>query len=72
VLLTGLEALTASELRIAEMAAEGLTNRQIAQSLFVTDRTVEGHLTNVFSKLGVSARTALSTALRSPRQMIRA
>jgi hypothetical protein len=42
VLLTGLEALTASERRIAELAAEGLTNREIAQSLFVTARTVRG------------------------------
>jgi hypothetical protein len=40
-LLTGLEALTASERRIAELAAQGLTNRQIAQNLFVTARTVE-------------------------------
>ena len=58
-LLTGLEALTASERRIAELAAEGLTNRQIAQTLFVTARTVEGHLTHVFYKLDVKARTAL-------------
>ncbi|MEA2619023.1 MAG: hypothetical protein QOE72_4806 [Chloroflexota bacterium] len=63
VLLTGLEALTASELRIAELAAQGLTNRQIAQHLFVTARTVEGHLTNVFTKLDVSTRIELSGAL---------
>jgi DNA-binding CsgD family transcriptional regulator len=63
VLLTGLEALTASERRIAELAARGLTNRQIAQNLFVTARTVEGHLTNVFTKLDVRARSELSAAL---------
>jgi DNA-binding CsgD family transcriptional regulator len=63
VLLTGLESLTASELRIAELAAVGLTNREIAQKLFVTARTVEGHLTNVFSKLDVSTRTELPDAL---------
>jgi DNA-binding CsgD family transcriptional regulator len=63
VLLTGLEALTASERRIAELAAQGLTNRQIAQNLFVTARTVEGHLTNVFTKLDVRARNQLSAAL---------
>jgi len=63
VLLTGLEALTACERRIAELAAQGLTNRQIAQHLFVTARTVEGHLTNVFTKLEVRARNELSVAL---------
>jgi DNA-binding CsgD family transcriptional regulator len=63
VLLTGLEALTASERRIAELAAEGLTNREIAQTLFITARTVEGHLTNVFHKLDVNARTELPAAL---------
>jgi ATP/maltotriose-dependent transcriptional regulator MalT len=63
VLLRGLEALTASERRIAELAADGLTNREIAQTLFVTARTVEGHLTNVFQKLDINARTALPGAL---------
>jgi DNA-binding CsgD family transcriptional regulator len=63
VLLSGLEALTASERRIAELAAEGLTNREIAQNLFVTARTVEGHLTNVFHKLDVKARTELPAKL---------
>src|SRR5262249_11414174 len=59
VVITGLEALTASERRIAELAAGGLTNREIAQRLFVTARTVEGHLTSVFSKLAIRARTEL-------------
>jgi DNA-binding CsgD family transcriptional regulator len=66
--LTGLEALTGSERRIAELAADGLTNREIAQTLFVTDRTVEGHLTNVFTKLGVRSRTSLPAALATPTQ----
>jgi DNA-binding CsgD family transcriptional regulator len=70
--LTGLEALTASERRIAELAADGLTNREIAQTLFVTDRTVEGHLTNVFTKLGVRNRTLLPAALATPTQATRA
>jgi DNA-binding CsgD family transcriptional regulator len=65
VLLTGLEALTASERRIAELAAEGLTNRQIAQNLLITARTVEGHLTNVFIKLDVKTRTELPKALQT-------
>ena len=70
-LLTGLEALTASERRIAELAAEGLTNREIAQTLFVTARTVEGHLTHVFYKLDVKARTALPAALAAPTSAVR-
>jgi DNA-binding CsgD family transcriptional regulator len=70
VMLTGLEALTASERRIAELAAEGLTNAQIAQALFVTARTVEGHLTNVFLKLDVRARTELGAALAAPTQAV--
>jgi DNA-binding CsgD family transcriptional regulator len=69
--LTGLEALTASERRIAELAASGLTNREIAQTLFVTDRTVEGHLTHVFYKLDVKTRTALPTALATTTQASR-
>jgi DNA-binding NarL/FixJ family response regulator len=71
-LLSGLEALTASERRIAELAAEGLTNREIAQTLFVTARTVEGHLTHVFYKLDVNARTALPAALAAPTSAVRA
>jgi DNA-binding CsgD family transcriptional regulator len=71
VLLTGLEALTASERRIAELAAEGLTNREIAQTLFVTARTVEGHLTHVFYKLDVKARTELPAALAAPTSAVR-
>jgi DNA-binding CsgD family transcriptional regulator len=63
IVLTGLDALTASERRVAELASEGLTNREIAQTLFVTARTVEGHLTGVFRKLQVSSRDELPAAL---------
>lgn len=66
VMLTGLDSLTASERRIAELAGEGLTNREIAQTLFVTARTVEGHLTSVFRKLQLGSRTELASALVSP------
>ena len=55
----GLDALTPSELRVAELAADGLTNRQIAQTIFVTPKTVEFHLRNVFLKLGVHGRGEL-------------
>jgi DNA-binding NarL/FixJ family response regulator len=64
--LTGVDALTASERRVAELAVEGLTNREIAQALFVTMRTVEGHLSGAFAKLGVRSRTELAPALSSP------
>ena len=63
VVLTGIESLTASERRIAELAGEGLTNREIAQTLFVTARTVEGHLTSVFRKLRLDSRDELPAAL---------
>ena len=55
-------------LRIAELAADGLTNREIAQTLFVTSRTVEGHLTNVFNKLGVKDRTGSRRPPRATRK----
>ena len=63
VVLTGLESLTASERRIAELAGQGLTNREIAQTLFITARTVEGHLTSVFRKLMLDSREDLPVAL---------
>ena len=63
VVLAGVDALTASERRVAELAAQGLTNREIAQSLFITARTVEGHLTNVFRKLDLESREGLGDAI---------
>ena len=48
---------------MAGFAADGRTNRQIAEELFVTPKTVENHLTRVYSKLGVSSRSALSEVL---------
>jgi DNA-binding CsgD family transcriptional regulator len=63
VVLTGVDSLTASELRIAELASQGRTNREIAQTLFVTTRTVEGHLTSVFRKLQLDSRSELHAAL---------
>lgn len=56
---TGVGALTASERRVAELAAMGLTNREIAEQLFVTKKTVEWHLHNTFRKLEVESRTEL-------------
>jgi DNA-binding CsgD family transcriptional regulator len=60
---TGVESLTASELRTAKLAADGLTNTEIAQRLFVTTKTVEKHLGNAYTKLEISTRTDLPTAL---------
>jgi DNA-binding CsgD family transcriptional regulator len=62
--LTGPDALTSAERRIAELAAQGLTNRQIAQRLFITQPTVETHLHHAFQKLDVGSRQELGTALR--------
>jgi DNA-binding CsgD family transcriptional regulator len=64
--LAGLEALTASERRVAEMAAKSLTNRQIAETLFVTEKTVEGHLHQAYRKLDIESRTQLPQALEPP------
>jgi DNA-binding CsgD family transcriptional regulator len=63
---TGLEQLTASERRVAELAAEGHTNPEIAQALFVTRKTVETHLGRVYRKLGISGRMKLAQALAEP------
>ena len=56
---TGVEALTPSELRIVRLAAEGRTNRQIAQELYLTLKTVEGHLSRAYAKLGIEGRAEL-------------
>lgn len=60
---TGVDALTASEQRIAALAADGLSNPEIAQSLFITRKTVEKHLASAYRKLGINARSELSSAL---------
>jgi DNA-binding CsgD family transcriptional regulator len=64
---SGVEALTPSEVRVAELAAEGLTNREVAQSLFVSEKTVETHLGRVYRKLGIKSRHALPGALAERR-----
>jgi DNA-binding CsgD family transcriptional regulator/tetratricopeptide (TPR) repeat protein len=61
---TGVDALTATELRVARMAAEGMTNRDVAQALFVTPKTVEVHLSHTYQKLGLKSRSQLPTALQ--------
>ena len=59
----GIERLTVSERRVAELAAQGLSNPQIAQALFVTRKTVETHLGHVYSKLDIPGRMQLHRAL---------
>jgi DNA-binding CsgD family transcriptional regulator len=59
----GPEALTPSELRVAELAVEGNTNREIAQALFLSEKTIETHLGNVYRKLGVRSRRELPRSL---------
>lgn len=61
--LTGPAALTDSELRVVKRAAAGDTNREIAETLFVTPKTVELHLSNAYRKLGVAGRRELAAAL---------
>lgn len=60
---TGVDSLTASERRVARMAAEGLTNRDVAQALFVTPKTIEVHLSHAYQKLGIKSRSQLQAAL---------
>jgi DNA-binding CsgD family transcriptional regulator len=67
-LLAGPQALTPSERRVAELAAAGLQNREIAQALFVTTKTVGTHLAHIYQKLGLSgqqARELLAERLRA-------
>ena len=66
VIQTGLDALTASERRVAQLAAEGMSNKEIAQTLFVTIKTVEVHLSHAYRKLEISSRAQLDKALLTP------
>jgi DNA-binding CsgD family transcriptional regulator len=58
--------LTAQELQIAQFAAQGLSNREIGQRLFLSHRTISTHLYRVFPKLGITSRAELNTALAPP------
>ncbi len=66
ILQTGLDALTASERRVAQLAADGMSNKEIAQTLFVTIKTVEMHLSHAYRKLEISSRAQLDKTLLTP------
>jgi DNA-binding CsgD family transcriptional regulator len=66
VLQTGLDALTTSERRVGQLAADGMSNKEIAQTLFVTIKTVEVHLSHAYRKLEISSRAQLDKALLTP------
>ena len=61
-----LDVLTAQELQIVRLAAEGMSNREIGQRLYLSHRTVESHLYRVFPKLGITSRAQLSVVLADP------
>jgi DNA-binding CsgD family transcriptional regulator len=63
--ITGRDALTASELRVARLAAAGKSNREIAQELFITTKTASAHLSRAYRKLDVTRRNQLADALVS-------
>lgn len=66
-MMTGVEALTPSERRIADLVAAGHTNREVAETLFLTKGTVEWHLKRVYQKLDVRSREALTALLEQER-----
>ena len=57
--------LTAAERRVAALVAEGRTNHEVATALFLADRTVAGHLTRIYAKLGVRSRTELAAKVQT-------
>jgi DNA-binding CsgD family transcriptional regulator len=61
---SGVHALTPSELRVARLAAQGMSNRDIAQALFITTKTVSDHLTSAYRKLNISSRDQLAAAMK--------
>jgi DNA-binding CsgD family transcriptional regulator len=61
--LSGADALTPGERRVAEMTADGMTNREIAEALFVTIKAVQWHLRHVYRKLGAADRSQIAAKL---------
>jgi DNA-binding CsgD family transcriptional regulator len=67
--ITGRDALTATEQRVAQLAINGMTNRQIAETLFVTRKTVESHLEHIFRKLSIHSRGELEHAIAAEDEL---
>jgi DNA-binding NarL/FixJ family response regulator len=64
--------LTEQEQQVAELVAQGLTNREIAQRLYISHRTVGAHLYRIFPKLGVASRAQLQAFISRPTPTARA
>ena len=64
----GLASLSGREREIADLVARGRTNREIAAELFLSEKTIESHLSKVFAKLGVSGRVAVGEAVGRARR----
>ncbi|MGH3764150.1 MAG: helix-turn-helix transcriptional regulator [Pseudonocardiaceae bacterium] len=67
---SGVHALTPSELRVARLAAQAMGNRDIAQALFITTKTVSDHLSSAYRKLNINARDQLATALSADHALL--
>ena len=65
--ITVLDSLTASERQVADRVADGLTSRQIGGDLFISPRTVDAHLTNIYRKLDINTRARLAAIVADHR-----
>ncbi len=61
--MTAVAIMTAQEMQIARLAADGLSNREIGQQLYLSPRTIGSHLYRIFPKLGITARSQLAERL---------
>ena len=62
---SGIDSLTGRELQVARLVVDRKTNHEIADELFLSPKTVETHLSNIFTKMGVATRVALARAVES-------
>jgi DNA-binding NarL/FixJ family response regulator len=65
---SGIDSLTKRELEIAGLVTDRLTNREIAGALFLSDKTIESHMRNIFLKLGVSSRVEVARVIERDRR----
>ena len=65
---SGIDSLTKRELEIAGLVTDRMTNREIATALFLSDKTIESHIRNIFHKLGVSSRVDVARAVERERR----